>query len=40
MNRKGYPSDVSEEEWEFIAPYLMLMKKEAPQRVHSIKRNL
>ena len=25
MTRKVYPSDVSEEEWEFVAPYLTLM---------------
>ena len=31
--RKGYPSDVSDEEWEFCAPYLTLMKEDAPQRI-------
>ena len=35
--RKGYPSDVSDEEWEFCAPYLTLMKEEAPQRTHSLR---
>jgi len=30
--RTGYPSDVSDEEWAFCAPYLTLMKEEAPQR--------
>jgi transposase len=30
-----YPSDVSDEEWAFCAPYLTLMKEEAPQREHS-----
>lgn len=34
--RKGYPSDVSEEEWAFGAPYLTLMTEEAPQREHSL----
>ncbi|HZZ01948.1 MAG TPA: IS5/IS1182 family transposase, partial [Paraburkholderia sp.] len=24
-DRKGYPSDVSDEEWNFAAPYLTLM---------------
>jgi transposase len=35
--RKGYPSDVSDEEWAFCAPYLTLMKEEAPQREHSLR---
>jgi transposase len=30
--RSSYPSDVSDEEWAFCAPYLMLMKEDAPQR--------
>jgi len=34
---KPYPSDVSDEEWEFCAPYLTLMKEEAPQRTHSLR---
>jgi transposase len=32
-----YPSDVTEEEWEFCAPYLTLMDPEAPQRRHSLR---
>jgi len=28
---------VSDEEWEFCAPYLTLMKEEAPQRSHSLR---
>jgi len=28
--RKSYPSDVSDEEWSFCAPYLTLMKEENP----------
>lgn len=32
---QGYPSDVSDEEWEFCQPYLELMREDAPQRVHS-----
>jgi transposase len=35
--RKPYPSDVSDEEWEFVAPYLCLMKEDAPQRQHSLR---
>ena len=32
--RKPYPTDVSDEEWAFVAPYLSLMTPDAPQRVH------
>src|SRR5947209_14062632 len=35
--RKGYPSDVSDEEWAFCVPYLTLMKEDAPQRKHSLR---
>jgi transposase len=37
MTRIGYPSDVSDEEWAFVAPYLTLMTEEAPQRQHSLR---
>ena len=37
MNRKAYPSDVSNEEWAFVAPYLTLMSEDAPQRSHSLR---
>src|SRR5215813_12390757 len=37
MTRKPYPSDVSDEEWAFAAPYLTLMTEEAPQREHSLR---
>jgi transposase len=37
MNRKPYPSDVSDEEWAFVAPYLTLMTLDAPQRVHDLR---
>jgi transposase len=37
MDRKGYPSDVTDEEWAFVAPYLTLMKEEAPQRVYNLR---
>ncbi len=36
MERKAYPSDVSDDEWAFAAPYLTLMKEDAPQRDHPI----
>jgi transposase len=35
--RKPYPSDVSDEEWAFAAPYLTLMDPEAPQREHDLR---
>jgi transposase len=35
--RKNYPSDVSDEEWAFCAPYLTLMKEDAPQREHALR---
>jgi transposase len=37
MNRKPYPSDVSDDEWALVAPYLTLMKEDAPQREHSLR---
>ena len=37
MNRKPYPSDGSNEEWAFVAPYLTLMTEEAPQRDYSLR---
>jgi transposase len=30
--RKSYPSDVTDAEWEFLLPYLTLMREDAPQR--------
>jgi transposase len=37
MNRKPYGSDVSDEEWAFVVPYLTLMTEDAPQRVHPLR---
>ena len=36
-NRKPYPSDVSDEEWAFVAPYLALIREDAPQRMHDLR---
>lgn len=33
--RTPYPSDVTDEEWAFVAPYLTLMRPDAPQRTHA-----
>jgi transposase len=35
--RRPYPSDVSDDEWAFLAPYLCLMKLTAPQRTHDLR---
>lgn len=37
MDRKTYPSDVSDEEWAFAAPYLTLMTEDAPQRDYPLR---
>jgi transposase len=37
MERKPYPSDVSDEEWALVAPYLTLMTEDAPQRTHPLR---
>jgi transposase len=35
--RKPYPSDVSDEEWALVAPYLTLLTEEAGQRDHPLR---
>jgi transposase len=35
--RKPYPSDVSDAEWEFLTPYLTLMRPDAPQREYALR---
>src|SRR5437764_1016132 len=37
MSRKSYPSDVSDDEWAFVAPYLTLMTEDAPQRDYPLR---
>ena len=37
MTRKAYPSDVTDDEWAFVAPYLTPMTEEAPQGEHSLR---
>jgi len=34
---KPYPSDVSDEEWAFMAPYLALVREDAPQREYDLR---
>lgn len=35
--RKAYPSDVTDDEWAFAAPYLTLMREDAPQRDYDLR---
>jgi transposase len=35
--RKPCPSDVSDDEWSLVAPYLTLMKEDAPQREYPLR---
>ena len=37
MSRKPYPTDVSDDEWNFVAPYLTLMTPDAPQREYPLR---
>ena len=37
LQRKPYPSDVTDEEWSLVAPYLTLMTEDAPQRQHALR---
>lgn len=37
MARKPYPSDVTDDEWAFMAGYLTLMREDAPQREHALR---
>ena len=36
-SRKAYPTDVSDEEWAFAAPYLTLVIEEAPRRKYPLR---
>lgn len=36
-NRRPYPSDVSDDEWAFVGPYLTLMSPTAPQRDYDLR---
>jgi transposase len=37
MSRKAYASDVTDDEWAFVAPYLTLMTEDAPQRTYRLR---
>jgi len=36
-SHKPYPTNVSDEEWAFAAPYLTLMTEQAPQRKYDLR---
>jgi len=33
----GYPSDVTDEEWSLVLPYLLLCREDSPQRRHDLR---
>src|SRR6476469_5361581 len=35
--REPYPTDVTDDEWSFAAPYLTLLREDADQRVHNLR---
>jgi transposase len=35
--RRGYPSDVTDEEWEFVLPYLLLCREDSVHREHDLR---
>ena len=37
LPRTAYPSDISDDEWAFVAPYLTLMREDAPQRRYPLR---
>ena len=37
LSRKSYPSDVTNEEWALVAPYLTLLPEEAGPREHPLR---
>ena len=37
LSRRAYPTDVSDEEWAFVLPYLTLMTAAGPQRHHELR---
>lgn len=38
MSRTAYPSDVSDQEWAFVAPYLTSLRLDAGQRQHDLRK--
>lgn len=37
MVNPGYPGDVTDEEWLFVLPYLLLCREDSPQREYDLR---
>ena len=37
VQKTGYPSDVTDEEWLFVLPYLLLCREDSPQREYDLR---
>jgi transposase len=37
VGRRGYPSDVTDEEWSFVLPYLLLCREDSSHREHDLR---
>ena len=37
VGRRSYPQDVTDEEWAFVLPYLLLSREDSPSRKHSLR---
>ena len=37
VDRKGYPQDVTEEQWRLCLPYLLLSREDSRSRCHSVR---
>lgn len=37
QGKAGYPSDVSDEEWAFVLPYLLLSRADSAHREHDLR---
>jgi transposase len=37
VGRKGYPCDVTDEEWAFVLPYLLLCREDSKHREHDLR---
>jgi hypothetical protein len=35
--RRPYPTEVKDDEWEFVAPYLALIREDAPEREYDLR---
>ena len=36
-SRRAYPRDVTDEEWAFVLPYLLLLREDAGQRQYALR---